>query len=175
MLLKNKYAVITGGAKGMGRSIAMRFAQEGCTTAIIDIDLDEMENVLSELKKVDQKSMGLRCDVTDEEQVSSTIIKISEQFGRIDILINNAGGLTESPPIDVMNGEQWDGALGLNLKSVFLFCKYVVPSMQQNKYGKIVNISSIGAIVPPAHSINYNTAKAGIVGFTYDLASYYGF
>ena len=101
-----------------------------------------------------------------------TIIKISEQFGRIDILINNAGGLTESPPIDVMNGEQWDGALGLNLKSVFLFCKYVVPSMQQNKYGKIVNISSIGAIVPPAHSINYNTAKAGIVGFPHDLARY---
>ena len=115
--------------------------------------------------------LALACDVTDGQQVRQTVEKVLARFGRIDILVNNAGGITASPPIEEMTEEEWDGALNLNLKSQFLFCKYVVPQMKARRYGKIVNLSSIGAIQPPHHAINYNTAKAGSIGFTADLAN----
>jgi 3-oxoacyl-[acyl-carrier protein] reductase len=96
--------------------------------------------------------------------------KVISKFGKIDILVNNAGALPPTPPIEDITEEEWDKVLALNLKSDFLFCKFVVPHMKRRKYGKIINLSSIGAINPPAHAIHYNTAKAGVIGFTYDLA-----
>jgi NAD(P)-dependent dehydrogenase (short-subunit alcohol dehydrogenase family) len=170
MLLSNRVAIITGGAKGMGRGMAIKFAEEGCSIAIADISMKEAKDTLAEVLKRGVNGLATECDVTKGNQVQETVNQVIDKFGKVDILVNNAGGMTNSPPIENMTEEDWDNALALNLKSDFLFCKYVVPYMKEKRYGKIINLSSIGAINPPAHAINYNTAKAGVIGFTYDLA-----
>lgn len=171
MLLKNRVALITGGAKGMGSAMAVKFAEEGCSVAIADISEKEANETLVKVMEHGNDGIAIKCDVTDEEQVKSTVDQVLSNFVKLDILVNNAGGLTASPPIEEMSTYDWEKSLDLNLKSDFLFCKYVVPHMKQKKFGKIINISSMGAIQPPHHSINYNTAKSGIIGFTYDLAN----
>ena len=169
MLLKDRVAIITGGAKGIGRGIAIRFAEEGCDVAVADISIQEANDVIAEVIKKGRQGLAIQCDVTDSNQVRDTVEKVINKFGKIDILINNAGAIAEHIPIEDMPEEKWDRVLALNLKSHFLFCKHVVPHMKKAKYGKIIGISSIGAVQPPAHEVHYNTAKAGIIGFTYDL------
>ena len=171
MLLKDKVAIITGGAKGMGRSMAVKFAGEGCSVAIADIAVKEAEEAIAEIKNKGGNGLAIKCDITSGLEVGDAVDKVVKKYGKIDILVNNAGGITGSPPIEDMTEEEWDRAFGLNLKGDFFFCKYVVPHMKKAKYGKIINISSIGAVQPPAHAINYNTAKAGVIGFTLDLAN----
>jgi NAD(P)-dependent dehydrogenase (short-subunit alcohol dehydrogenase family) len=107
----------------------------------------------------------------DEKQVKAAVDKAIGQFGKIDILVNNAGGMLVAPkPIEDMPEADWDRVLTLNLKSLFLFSKAVVPQMKKRKYGRIINLSSAAALNPPAHCIHYHTAKMGIIGFTLDLA-----
>lgn len=172
MLLEKRVAIITGSAKGMGRGMAIRFAEEGCKVAIVDISLKDANDVLAEIKKRGSEGIALECDVTREDQVRSVVDRVIDKFGQVDILINNAGGAGASCAIEEMSEEIWDQAFNLNLKSQFFFCKYVVPHMKSRKYGKIVNLSSIGAFQPPTHHIHYNAAKAGAIGFTNDLANY---
>jgi len=171
MLLKDKVAVITGGAKGMGRGMAVKFAGEGCSVAIVDIAVKEAKGAVAEIEAKGGKGLAVKCDITSGLEVGDAVDTVIKKYGKIDILVNNAGGMTGSPPIEDMTEEEWDRAFALNLKSDFFFCKYVVPHMKKAKYGKIINISSIGAVQPPAHAINYNTAKAGVIGFTLDLAN----
>src|SRR4030043_2480855 len=171
MLLADRVAIITGGAKGMGRGMALKFAEEGCSVAIADISIKEANDTLAEVLKRGREGLAIQCDVTKAEQVRDTVDKVIKKFGKVDILVNNAGGLPPTPPIEDITEEDWDKVLALNLKSDFFFCKFVVPHMKKRRYGKIINLSSIGAILPPAHEIHYNTAKAGVIGFTNDLAN----
>jgi len=169
VLLENRVAIITGGAKGMGRGIALKFAEEGCSVAVADISTKEANDTIAELSKRGKEGLAIQCDVTVGTQVQETVDKVVTKFGKIDILVNNAGAIAPHKPIEDVTEEEWDKVLALNLKSHFLFCKYVVPHMKEKKYGKIIGISSIGAIQPPAHETHYNTAKSAIIGFTYDL------
>jgi NAD(P)-dependent dehydrogenase (short-subunit alcohol dehydrogenase family) len=171
MLLKDKVALITGGAKGMGKGMALKFAEEGCAVAIADIAIKDANDTIAELTKNGGKGIAIECDVTNINQVKSTVEKVIAKFGKIDILVNNAGAIAAHIPVEDLTEEAWDKVLSLNLKSDFFFCKFVVPYMKKSRYGKIINLSSIGAIQPPAHEIHYNTAKAGIIGFTNDLAN----
>jgi NAD(P)-dependent dehydrogenase (short-subunit alcohol dehydrogenase family) len=170
MLLAEKVALISGGAKGMGQGMVFKLASEGCTVAIADINIKEAEGTIEEVVKKGGRGLAIKCDVTDGKQIKAAVEKVISQFGKIDILVNNAGGILDTPPIEDLSEETWDKTMNLNLKSDFWFCKYVVPYMKAQKHGKIVCISSIGGINPPHHAIAYNTAKAAIVGFTYDLA-----
>jgi NAD(P)-dependent dehydrogenase (short-subunit alcohol dehydrogenase family) len=170
MLLSNRVAIITGGAKGMGRGMALKFAEEGCSVAIADISKKEADDTAAEITKKGGQALSIQCDVTNIKQVQDTVNKVISKFGKVDILVNNAGGMPASPPVEDITEEEWDRVLALNLKSDFFFCKFVVPYMKKQKYGKIINLSSLGAIQPPAHAIHYNTAKAGVLGFTLDLA-----
>jgi 3-oxoacyl-[acyl-carrier protein] reductase len=167
MLLKGRVALVTGGAKGMGKGMAVKFSGEGCSVAIADIDIQAARDTVDGLPG--KEGLALQCDVTDIIQVQNAVEKTREKFGKIDILVNNAGAIAEHKPIEDIPEEEWDRVLALNLKSHFFFCKFVVPYMKKQKYGKIINVSSIGGVQPPAHEIHYNTAKAGIIGFTYDL------
>jgi NAD(P)-dependent dehydrogenase (short-subunit alcohol dehydrogenase family) len=171
MLLKDRVAIITGGAKGMGRGMALKFAEEGCNVAVADIAIQDANDTIGEVKKKGVKGLAINCDVTNINQVHSTVDKVASEFGKIDILVNNAGAIASHIPIEDLPEEIWDKVLALNLKSVFLFCKFVVPYLKKQRYGKIISLSSIGAVQPPAHEIHYNTAKAGVIGFTYDLAN----
>ncbi len=170
MLLSNRVALITGGAGGIGRGIALKFAGEGCSVAIADINISEASETAVKVSGPGREGLALQCDVTDSKQVKNTVDRVIAKFGKLDILVNNAGGMPSAPPIEDMDEALWDKVVDLNLKSNFLFCKAVVPHMKEKKYGKIINLSSMGAINPPKHSIHYNSAKAGVIGFTYDLA-----
>lgn len=171
MLLSKKTAIVTGSAKGMGKGMALRFAQEGCAVAILDVDITEANKTLREIMEKGGKGSFIECDVRIENQVKNAVEKVVVEFGTIDILVNNAGAAGASFPIEEMPEEIWDHTFSLNMKSQFFFCKYVVPIMKEKRNGKIINLSSIGAFQPPAHHIAYNSAKAAIVGFTYDLAN----
>jgi 3-oxoacyl-[acyl-carrier protein] reductase len=171
MLLSNRVAIVTGGSRGIGRGIALKFADEGCAIVVADISMEEANDTIKEVQKKGREGLAIQCDATDGKQVKNLVDKVIAKFGKIDILVNNAGGmLSKAPPIEDMTEEQWDKIVDLNLKSDFLFCKSVIPYMKEKKYGKIINISSIGAINPPRHSIHYNAAKSGVIGFTLDLA-----
>lgn len=170
MLLEGKVAVVSGGAKGIGEAICKDFSREGANVAIIDIDHEKAVSLAEELKQTGKHTKAFRCDVTNALDIKQAIDEILHIFSRIDILVNAAGGLPSSPPIEEMSEEEWDRVVALNMKSVFLMCKYVVPHMKKQHYGKIINFSSIGAVAPPAHAIHYNSAKAGVIGFTLDLA-----
>jgi NAD(P)-dependent dehydrogenase (short-subunit alcohol dehydrogenase family) len=170
MLLKGRVAIVTGGAKGIGRATALKFASEGCSVAIADISMKEADATASEILKMKREGIAISCNAADGKQVSDTVKKVVEKFGKIDILVNNAGGLPSTAPVEDMSEEEWDSVVALNLKSAFLFCKYVVPHMKARKYGKIVNISSLGATVPPSSNVHYHSGKAGVLGLTVDLA-----
>jgi NAD(P)-dependent dehydrogenase (short-subunit alcohol dehydrogenase family) len=171
MLLTDRVAIITGGARGIGKGIALKFAQEGCAVVIADIDKKSADQTLAEITKKGGKGLAIACDALDEKQVKAAVDKAIGQFGKIDILVNNAGGMLVAPkPIEDMPEADWDRVLTLNLKSLFLFSKAVVPHMKKRKYGRIINLSSAAALNPPAHCIHYHTAKMGIIGFTLDLA-----
>lgn len=171
MLIKDRVAIVTGGAIGIGRGIALKFAEEGCSIAIADILENEAGETLKEILKKGSDALFVPCDVTKSQQVKDMVKQVIGKFGKVDILVNNAGGLPSSMSIVDLPEERWDQVINLNLKGVFLFCKAVVPYMKEKGYGKIINISSLGAIRSPRPSIAYNSAKAGVLGLTYDLAS----
>jgi NAD(P)-dependent dehydrogenase (short-subunit alcohol dehydrogenase family) len=170
VLLRDRVALITGGAKGMGKGMALRFAEEGCAVAIADISANEADETIEEVVKKGHGGLAIHCDVTKIDQVKGTVDKVLAAFGKIDILVNNAGALLNRAPIEDMTEEEWDGMIALNLKSQFLFCKFVVPHMKSRKYGKILNFSSLGAVHPPDHLPHYHAAKGGVMGLTKDLA-----
>ena len=153
MLLANKVAIITGSAKGMGKGMAIKFAEEGCAVSIVDISMTEAADTLAEVQKKGGKGLTVECDITKENQVKATVEKVINEFGTVDIMINNAGAAGAHFPIEDMPEDVWDSAFSLNLKSQFFFCKYVVPVMKAKRSGKIINLSSIGAFQPPAHHI----------------------
>ncbi len=176
MLLTDRVAMITGGATGIGRGTAIKFAEEGCDVAIVDINMKEANITLDEVKKRGRECLALECDVTNSVQVRDTVQKIVSKFEKIDILVNNAGagrvGRTTTPVTSVGDypEELWNKGIALNLTGPFLCAKEVVPHMKKNRYGKIVNISSQGWVTPPAVSPAYHAAKAGVIGLTNDLA-----
>jgi NAD(P)-dependent dehydrogenase (short-subunit alcohol dehydrogenase family) len=170
MLLSNRVAIVSGGAGGIGRGIVLKLAEEGCAVAIPDINIKEANDIISEVLKKGVKGLAIQCDVTNNQQVKNTVAQVVNQLGTVDILVNCAGGFTDTPPIEDIEEGLWDKVIALNLKSDYLFCKYVVPYMKEKRYGKIINFSSMGAVVPPGDSCPYNTAKAGVIGLTLDLA-----
>jgi NAD(P)-dependent dehydrogenase (short-subunit alcohol dehydrogenase family) len=170
MLLKDRVAIITGGARGIGRGIALKFADEGCSVAIADINMNEANVTLAELSKKGKEALAIQCDVSDRQQVHAMVDKIIKKFGKIDILINDAGIHPAQYSLVDLPEKEWDRVLAVDLKGEFLCCQAVVPHMMKRKYGKIINISSLSASHPPHPSVHYSAAKAGVLGLTYDLA-----
>ncbi|HSW58695.1 MAG TPA: SDR family NAD(P)-dependent oxidoreductase [Dehalococcoidales bacterium] len=172
MFLKDRVAIVTGSAMGIGQGIAYRFAREGCSVVIADIADTMGQDTAAEIRKLKVGSFYSHCDVTDSAQIKETVRQTLEKYGQIDILVNNAGGVPGlgAESIDGVSEEAWDRIVDLNLKSVFLFCRAVIPHMRERKYGKIVNVSSMGAVHPPASLVHYHSAKAGVLGLTRNMA-----
>jgi NAD(P)-dependent dehydrogenase (short-subunit alcohol dehydrogenase family) len=169
MLLSNRVAIITGGARGIGRGIALKFAEEGCSV-VIAYRVSEPSKTLEEILKKGGNGFSVQCDVSDSRQVQNLVNQVINKYGKVDILVNNAAIAQTPKSITMVSEEEWDRILNINLKGTFLCCKAVVPHMKEKKYGKIINISSIGAIAPPSQTISYCAAKAGVLGLTLDLA-----
>jgi len=167
MRLKDRVAVVTGGARGIGKAIAIKFAKEGADVAILDI-LDASE-VVKEIEKMGRKAKSYIVDVGYFDQVQKAAEDILKEFRTVDILVNNAG-ITRDKLFINMTEEMWDEVLRTNLKSLFNCCKAFVPTMREKKYGRIINISSVGGKAGNVGQANYAASKSGIIGFTKTLA-----
>lgn len=166
MLLKDKVAIITGATRGIGRAIALRFAQEGCDIAFCGRSCNEnMIAVEEELNSLGVKAKGYVANVAKLDSAQQFVAEVLKDFGHLDILINNAG-ITDDAAIKRMTEEQWDRVIETDLKSVFCMTKAVQPSMWKQGSGSIVNISSVVGIGGNVNQANYAAAKAGIIGFT---------
>ncbi|MDD5566040.1 MAG: 3-oxoacyl-[acyl-carrier-protein] reductase [Candidatus Omnitrophica bacterium] len=165
MRLKDKVAVVTGGARGIGKEIALLYAKEGSEVVVGDVNSAEAENTAKEIQGLGRKSMALLLDVTDYDKVEEAVNKILDKFGRIDILVNNAG-ITKDNLLLRMSQAEWDAVLGVNLKGTFNCTKAVSRVMLKQRYGKIINIASIIGIMGNVGQANYSASKAGIIALT---------
>jgi NAD(P)-dependent dehydrogenase (short-subunit alcohol dehydrogenase family) len=169
MLLENRVAVITGSANGMGKAMALRFAREGCDIAVVDLKYDEAQQVAEDIKSGGRKAVAIKADISKGAEIKSMIEQSVQAFGKIDILVNNAGA-AGGADLEHSDENEWDRVLALNLKGAFLACKAAVPYMKKQRYGKIINVSSMGAVRPSVSVLAYHSAKAGILGLTLNLA-----
>lgn len=167
--LEGKYAVVTGGAKGIGEAIAQRFLEDGAAgVAIVDIDQSSANEAAQRIDPTGKVVSGFACNVADRTNVEETFTAIREKFGQIDILVNNAG-ITRDSMFHKMDDDKWDAVIAVNLNGVYNCCKAVVPAMREQKYGKIVNLASVSAFGNIGQT-NYGASKAGVIGFTKCLA-----
>jgi 3-oxoacyl-[acyl-carrier protein] reductase len=173
-LLKGKTAIITGAARGIGRQIAISFAQEGANIAFTDLNIDEnMQNLEKELTSMGIKAKGYASDASNYDQTDKVVNDIVNDFGSIDILVNNAG-ITRDTLLMRMDEETWDMVIKVNLKSVFNFTKAAQKTMLKQRSGSIINMSSVVGVSGNAGQANYSASKAGIIGFTKSVAKELG-
>lgn len=168
-VIENKIAIITGGGGGIGGAVAARFVKEGARVAVADIDAKAAKAKAAELTAKGADAIPLESDVTRKQSVDAMVHAALDRWGRIDILVNVAGGADRKLVVD-MTAADWDHIVDMNLKSVFLCSQAVLPIMQKQKYGKIVNISSIYGFTGNATRSSYAAAKAGVAVFTKSLA-----
>lgn len=173
-LLNGKTALITGASRGIGKSIAHKFAAEGADIAITNIaDDEEFRSTVSELEKLGVKAKGYVSNAANFEDSQRVINEVAKDFGRIDILVNNAG-ITRDTLLMRMTEDQWDTVIAVNLKSVFNLTKAVLQTMLKQKSGSIINMSSVVGVSGNAGQSNYSASKAGILGFTKSVAKEVG-
>ncbi|GGC76165.1 3-oxoacyl-[acyl-carrier-protein] reductase FabG [Thalassobacillus devorans] len=165
MKLLNKTAIITGGCKGIGYATAIKFLKEGANVVIIDLDQEEIEHAVTNLREYSERIEGFAADVTDKKRVETSIQFAIEQFGSLDILINNAG-IVQDAQLLKMEEDQWDKVIDVNLKGVFLMTQSAALRMKEQKSGVILNASSVVGLYGNFGQSNYVAAKSGINGMT---------
>jgi len=163
--LKGKVAIITGGAQGIGKSIATQLAQAGANVVIADVMEEVAKSTAQEISQKGNEAISIRVDVSSLSSVEEMVKKTLDKFGRIDILVNNAG-ITRDSLVMRMKEEDWDLVLDINLKGAFNCIKTVSSIMMKQKSGKIVNIASIVGIIGNAGQANYSASKAGLIALT---------
>ncbi|UCC16902.1 MAG: SDR family oxidoreductase [Dehalococcoidales bacterium] len=171
MILQDKVAFITGGARGMGRAIALRYADEGCNSVIVDVLDKEGEQTITDIKAKGRDAIYLHCDVSNSAQVKETVEKAIEKFGKIDILNNCAGVGTNPTPFEATTEEEWDRVMNINCKGTFLTILYVSPYMKKQNSGKIINIVSVAAFETGAMNVHYHASKAAQASVTRSAAA----
>lgn len=167
--LTGKNAVITGASKGLGKAIALALAENGANLALISRDIEKLNQVAEEAKKLGVEAYAFKADITDEMQVDAVCKKITGHFNRVHILINNAGINIRKPITDFTMAE-WRTVMDTNVTGAFLMCRALVPYMKGNGYGRIINLTSIMSHVGlPGRSV-YAASKSALIGFTKALA-----
>ncbi|MEN6510663.1 MAG: 3-oxoacyl-ACP reductase family protein [Chloroherpetonaceae bacterium] len=167
--LKGKIAIVTGARRGIGRSIALYFAQSGAKVVVTDIDKADCQLVVDEIKKMGGEGLALKVDVSLESDIKDMVKTTLDKFGRIDILVNNAG-IFKTNDLGEMDTAIIDQILAINLRGTLLTSKYVIPSMKAQNYGKIINLASIAGFVSFESSAVYCATKGAIVNLTRQLA-----
>lgn len=173
-LLDGKVAIVTGAARGIGKAIALKFAQEGANIAFTDLSIDD--NALEtekEIAALGVKVKGYASNAADFEDTHKVVEQIHKDFGRIDILVNNAG-ITRDGLMMRMTEQQWDMVINVNLKSAFNFVHAVTPIMMRQKTGSIINMSSVVGVSGNAGQANYSASKAGMIGLAKSIAKELG-
>ncbi|PCI95814.1 3-oxoacyl-[acyl-carrier-protein] reductase [Candidatus Aerophobetes bacterium] len=172
-LLESKNAIVTGGTRGIGKSIAVSYAKNGANVVIFGTNEERAKQVLEEMKQVaiseDQKFEYKLVDVSSHGAIQTAIEDVYNEFGSVDILVNCAG-ITRDALLMRMSEEHWDDVINVNLKSAYNLCKAVVKPMLKARAGKIINITSVLGLTGSAGQVNYTSSKFGLVGFTRSLA-----
>jgi len=168
-MFKDKVALVTGGGQGIGKEIALLFAREGADIAVFDLNQEALDKTIGEIKALGREGLGVPLDVSNFKEVEQAVQKVVDKFGKISILVNNAG-ITRDSLLLRMKEEDWDAVLNVNLKGVFNCTKAVSKIMFKEREGKIINISSIIGIRGNVGQANYAASKAGIIGFTKSVA-----
>lgn len=163
--LNGKVALVTGGARGIGKAICQRLADEGASLAIVDIMLDVAEKTAEEFRAQGVNAIAFAANVAKPEDAEKTVAAVMEKFSKLDILINNAG-ITRDTLMLRMTENDWDAVIAVNLKGTFNFIKSAVRPMMKSRYGKIVNIASVVGRMGNAGQANYSASKAGVIGLT---------
>ncbi len=173
-LLENKIALITGASRGIGKRTAQLFAEHGATVIFTDLqENDASRELLDELQKQQPKSTFIASNAADYDQTVAVAEQVQKQFGRLDVLVNNAG-ITRDTLLLRMSPKDWDLVLEVNLRSVFNYCKAFAPIMLKQRSGSIINTSSVVGVNGNAGQCNYSASKAGIIGFSKSLAKELG-
>ena len=171
MLLAEKIAVITGGGRGIGRAMALKFAGEGATVVVAARTKSEIEAVAKEVGEVGGRAKAVPADVSDQAQCEHLIHAATAEFGRIDILVNNAGDYGPVKPVEEIAPAEWDRVIAVHLRAAYLLTRLVLPSMYAHGSGVILNISSLSAKSAFAWGSPYAAAKAGMIGLTRVVAA----
>lgn len=173
-LLEGKVAIVTGAARGIGKAIALKFAQEGASVAFTDLNIDN--NALAtqaEIEALGVKAKGYASNAANFEDTANVVAQIQKDFGRIDILVNNAG-ITRDGLMMRMTEQQWDMVINVNLKSAFNFIHAITPVMMKQKTGSIINMASVVGVSGNAGQCNYSASKAGMIGLAKSIAKELG-
>jgi 3-oxoacyl-[acyl-carrier protein] reductase len=170
MKLQSKVAIITGAGRGIGRSIAIEFVREGAKLGIVSRTKSELTTTAEYLRKIGGEVLEFNADISNSDNVRNFVDKTQQQFGRIDVLVNNAGILGPAGPMDGIDVDKWVQAIKINLIGTFLCCRYALQLMVRRKSGKIVNLSGAGAPLPYPMYSAYSTSKIGVLGLTQTLA-----
>ena len=173
-MLDGKVALITGAARGIGKALALKFAQEGADVAFTDLVINEAaEETIAEIAAFGHKVKGYASNAANFDETHTVVEEILKEFGHIDILVNNAG-ITKDGLVLRMSEAQWDAVLAVNLKSAFNFIHAVIPSMARQKGGSIINMSSIAGQMGNPGQINYASSKAGLIAMAQTVAKEMG-
>jgi 3-oxoacyl-[acyl-carrier protein] reductase len=174
--LKDKVAIITGAGQGIGRAYALRFAWEGAHVVVADIQEDKAGSVVREVQDLGAIGVAIRTDVSDPGSTKAMVERTVERFGRVDVLVNNAAifATIKMKPFEEIGPEEWDRTMSVNLTGAFLCCQAVSPQMREQKWGRIINISSATVLMGRPWYAHYVTSKAGIIGLTRALANELG-
>jgi len=175
-LLSGQTAIVTGGTRGIGKGIATRFIEQGASVAIFGTNPERGNEALKELQVLaaeGQKVSFYQVDVGDAKQVEASMAQVYEDFGHVDILINNAG-ITRDNLLMRLSEEDWEQVININLKSVYNTCRAVIRPMMKARKGKIINITSVVGLMGNAGQTNYAASKSGMIGFTKSLAKEMG-
>ncbi|EKQ55589.1 MAG: dehydrogenase of unknown specificity [Methanobacterium sp. Maddingley MBC34] len=175
--LEGKVAVVTGASGGLGADAALAYAQNGADVALLARRKDRLEALAKEIESTGRKALAVQCDVANEASVENAIEKVINYFGKIDILLNNAGVAIRGGVCDLCV-EDWDKGMDVNVKGIYLVSKHVIPHMIEKNYGKIVNTSSINSVAGDKNDVFirhvYNASKAAVRGLTMGMACSYG-
>jgi 3-oxoacyl-[acyl-carrier protein] reductase len=171
MKLENKVAMITGGARGIGKAIATAYAREGAKLALCARTAAELDQTVGELRALRAEAEGWICDVALEDSAKEFVARTFKKFGRIDVLVNNAGVMTRPVPMTEVDIKKWDYTIAVNLRGPFLITQAVLPIMMKQKSGSIINVSSMIGRGAYANFLAYATSKWGLEGFSQTLAA----
>jgi 3-oxoacyl-[acyl-carrier protein] reductase len=173
MFLEGQVAVVTGGARGLGRAICLSLAREGATVVAADVLEDPLAGTVKEILSVGVQAMGKKVDVSDTEQVNALVSAVTDAYGRLDIMVNNAG-ITRDTLLLSMEDAQFDDVIRINLRGVFLGCRAAAKVMLRQRSGRIINMASVSGMMGNAGQCNYAASKAGVIGLTKSLAKELG-
>lgn len=169
-MIRDSTAIVTGGGRGIGQAICDELAERGADVAVLDLDVTGMEETVALVESAGRSALAVEADVSDPDDVADAVERVSEAFGSVEFLVNNAGVAGPTSACEAVDAEDWDATMAVNLRGPFLTCRALVPRMKDQGFGRIVNIASVTGKKPLLNRTPYAASKMGLIGFTRTLA-----